>query len=73
MARTEKQVQSLDVPTVMHHADNSKSCLRIIVGTDYTFWFAPSSLSHNPSMHIQSRAIWYGLRLSTITQEQKRP
>jgi hypothetical protein len=46
--------------------------LRVIVGTDYTFWDVPS-LRHAPNMHIQSRAIWYGLRLSTITQEQKRP
>jgi len=56
----------------MHHADNSKSCLRVIVGTDYTFWDAPN-IRHKPNMHIQIRAIWYGLRLSTITQEQKRP
>lgn len=72
MSGTKSQPQVPDVQTVMHHADNSKSCLRIIVGTDYTFWGAPN-IRHKPNMHIQSRAIWYGLRLSTITQEQKRP
>ena len=72
MAGTNGQTRVLDFQTVMHHADNSKSCLRVIVGTDYTFWDAPN-IRHKPNMHIQSRAIWYGLRLSTITQEQKRP